>query len=318
MLRNKYIERQKGYEVTFKSVILAGVYDVKNLKLKFNTDEERKLNSPWNIATDFKVDMNFNEIEIESMLKEYEKDFRINMKIDEISKIIYKFTSGYPFLVSKICKTIDETLNKDWSVKGVEKAVKVILYEENTLFDDVIKNLENNKELYDLVWKILLMEENIPYTITDPIIKLGSIFGLFKEKDKQVTIHNVIFSQLIYNHMSAAKIRTGTISHKGNMAKFYDNGKLNMVKVLNKFQEIMHDEYREKDKKFIEREGRLLFLCFLKPIINGNGFYYVEPETRMDSRMDVVITYGNEEYIVELKIWHGDIHEKKSIKQIAG
>ena len=34
MLRNKYLDREKGKAVTFKSVILAGVYDIKNLKLK--------------------------------------------------------------------------------------------------------------------------------------------------------------------------------------------------------------------------------------------------------------------------------------------
>ena len=34
MLRNNYLDREKGKVVTFKSVILAGVYDIKNLKLK--------------------------------------------------------------------------------------------------------------------------------------------------------------------------------------------------------------------------------------------------------------------------------------------
>lgn len=35
MLRNKYLLRQQGKDKTFSSVILAGVYDVKNLKIKF-------------------------------------------------------------------------------------------------------------------------------------------------------------------------------------------------------------------------------------------------------------------------------------------
>lgn len=35
---------------TFHSVILAGVYDIKNLKLKIRPEEEHKYNSPWNIA----------------------------------------------------------------------------------------------------------------------------------------------------------------------------------------------------------------------------------------------------------------------------
>ncbi len=79
----------------------------------------------------------------------------------------------------------------------------------------------------------------------------------------------------------------------------------------------MHDEYREKDDKFIEREGRLLFLCFLKPIINGIGFYYIEPETREDSRIDIVITFYKEKYVIELKIWRGKKREDLALEQLS-
>lgn len=34
-------------------VILSGVYDIKNLKLKIRKDETHQYNSPWNIAADF-------------------------------------------------------------------------------------------------------------------------------------------------------------------------------------------------------------------------------------------------------------------------
>ncbi len=91
-----------------------------------------------------------------------------------------------------------------------------------------------------------------------------------------------------------------------------------MEKALLKFQEIMKAEYRSGDTDFIERQGRLLFLCFMKPIINGKGNYYVEPETRSNSRMDVVISYGGREYIVELKIWHGKQYREKGLEQLEG
>ncbi|MDY4077275.1 MAG: AAA family ATPase [Clostridium sp.] len=71
MLRNKYLQREEGEGYTFKSVILAGVYDIRNLKLKLRPDEERKYNSPWNIAVPFNVDMSLSEKGIENMLKEY-------------------------------------------------------------------------------------------------------------------------------------------------------------------------------------------------------------------------------------------------------
>ncbi|OQY54272.1 MAG: hypothetical protein B6245_21525, partial [Desulfobacteraceae bacterium 4572_88] len=52
MLRNKYLQRSEGEDHTFQSVILAGVHDVKTLKAKIRPDDERRYNSPWNIAAD--------------------------------------------------------------------------------------------------------------------------------------------------------------------------------------------------------------------------------------------------------------------------
>lgn len=51
-------------------MILAGVYDVKTLKLKLHPQEESKYNSPWNIAVDFYMDMSFSAKDIQGMLQE--------------------------------------------------------------------------------------------------------------------------------------------------------------------------------------------------------------------------------------------------------
>jgi len=69
MLRHKYLQRNKGKDYTFQSVILAGVHDVKNLKLKIRSGDEQKYNSPWNIAVDFDLDMSFAPHEIAGMLE---------------------------------------------------------------------------------------------------------------------------------------------------------------------------------------------------------------------------------------------------------
>jgi hypothetical protein len=74
MLRHKYLQRNKGKDYTFQSVILAGVHDVKNLKLKIRSGDEPKYNSPWNIAVDFDLDMCFTPDEIAGMLEDYKKE----------------------------------------------------------------------------------------------------------------------------------------------------------------------------------------------------------------------------------------------------
>ena len=132
MLRNKYLFRQEGRDTTFKSVVLAGVYDIKNLKLKLRPEDERKYNSPWNIASDFNVDMSFSPDEISSMLKEYEQDWHTGMDTGRISRDIYFYTNGYPFLVSRLCKWIDEEGGRIWSADNVMNAVNAILQMNST------------------------------------------------------------------------------------------------------------------------------------------------------------------------------------------
>lgn len=317
MLRNKYLFRQEGRDATFKSVILAGVYDIKNLKLKLRPDEERKYNSPWNIASDFNVDMSFSADEIISMLKDYEEDWHTGMDIDQISRDIYFYTNGYPFLVSRLCKWIDEEGGRVWTTDNVKNAVNAILCMDSTLFDDLIKNVENHSELQEMLRAILLEGRRFAFVGTDEAIDLGGIFGIFVSKNNFVAISNVIFETYLYNHMMSKKHREDARpSVEEN--QFVHNGKLDMPRVLLKFQEIMKTEYREKDERFTEQQGRLLFLCFIKPIINGTGHYYVEPETRNSTRMDVVISYGGEEHIIELKLWRGQKYREDGIRQLEG
>lgn len=62
MLRGYYLNRR--ISPIFQSVILAGVYDIKNLKLKIRPDESHQYNSPWNIAAAFNIPMSFSSDQI--------------------------------------------------------------------------------------------------------------------------------------------------------------------------------------------------------------------------------------------------------------
>ncbi|BDU51481.1 AAA-like domain-containing protein [Haliovirga abyssi] len=320
MFRDKYLRRNMGKDYTFNTVILAGVHDVKNLKLKLRPDENRTLNSPWNIAVDFDIDMSFSPEEISTMLIDYEKNAKTGMDIKNISEKIYMYTNGYPFLVSKLCKVIDEKLDRDFTEKGLEEAIKIILETPNTLFDDIIKNIENNREFYKFIEKVILGNEKVDYVHTDIMASLGKMYGIIRGKNKKVEIDNKIFEILLYNHMIAKREREkGVVLTYEFRTKFIDdNGNLDMELVLSKFQELMKAEYRKIDEKFIEREGRLLFLAFLKPIINGTGFYFVESETRESNRMDIVVTYNMKKYVIELKIWRGGQYEQEGREQLCG
>jgi len=326
MLRDKFLSRKAGRDHTFHSVILAGVYDIKNIKLKMiaeglyvPTETENKLyNSPWNIAADFEVDMSFNPAEIETMLREYETDHNTGMDISEIAEDIFRYTSGYPFLVSRICQRIDEKLNKEWTIEGVQEAVSLILDEDNTLFDDMFKNIRNHEKLREILYEVLFIGKEIPFGVDDEIINLGRMFGFLKNMDGKTKLSNKIFELRIYNYFILQQIKEENSGGLGTVKRsVIQNGQFDMEMCLRKFAEHYSELFSKKDIDFLERHGRLLFLSYLKPLINGDGFYHVESEIS-DYRMDIVVDFGREQFIIELKIWKGEKAEEKAYEQLLG
>ena len=328
MLRDKYLSRGNEDSATFQSVILVGVYDIKNLKLKMIQagthqlqDGEKRVNSPWNIAADFEIDMSFSAPEIATMLNEYEKDHQTGMDAEAVSKEIRAYTHGYPYLVSRICQTMDEKLEKNWTVEGVQKAVRVILYEKNLLFDDLGKNLEGDESFYNLLYDIVINGQSYNYIMTSPAMDWGIMFGILRRQNEQVVIDNIIFETIIYNHIITKRriesVNTGEADITRTLPEeVIEDNKLDMALCIDKFARHYYELYNGRDSKFLESECRFLFLTYLKPIINGKGFYHVESETRNRSRMDVILDFGTEQFIIELKLWYGESAHEKALDQV--
>jgi hypothetical protein len=319
LLRDLYLERNDKGTPAFQSVILAGIHDIKNLKKNIRPDSEHAYNSPWNIAANFDVDMSFSSSEIATMLMEYENDHHAGMDIGAVADRLHYYTGGYPFLVSRLCKMIADC-GLDWAPEGVDGAVKKLIFEKNTLFDDLIKNVENNPAFADILRQILLEGKEYKLNSYLPEIDLGIIYGILgpgRENSNTAVITNIIFETQIYNYLtSKEEIAKSRIYSHEDRSLFIRDGKLDMDKVVERFAARLKTEYRDADSDFIERQCRLLFLCFLSPIINGTGQYVVEPQTRGNRRMDVVVFFGGEKYIVELKIWRGEAYETKGMDQL--
>ena len=329
MLRNKFLNALEDKDYTFHSVILAGVHDIKNLKLKIRPESEKKFNSPWNIAMDFKVDMSFNQNEIKTMLLDYTQETGNPMDIEAISERLHFWTSGYPFLVSKLCKMLDEDFlplrdNKEWSVTDIDKAVYILTGEKNTLFDDMGKNLENNKGLYDFMESVILGYNQYPFERLNSNVDIAYLYGLIvSTEDKKISIHNKIFEEKLTSYFLSKNEMSnpnGKHLYHINVPYLKKNGRLDMDIVLLKFQETIKEKYSNDDllksDEFLEKDLRLLFLMFLKPIINGIGFSFKEVQTGAEKRLDVIVVFKDEKFVVELKLWRGEIAHQNGIKQL--
>ncbi|MCD8336129.1 MAG: AAA-like domain-containing protein [Lachnospiraceae bacterium] len=329
MLRDKYIKRENGRTWTFQSVVLAGVYDIKNLKLKIRSEESHQYNSPWNVAVKFEEDLSFTADEVAGMLSEYEEEHHTGMDIQKISRLIYEYTSGYPVLVSDICKHIDENLagtpafpdpTAAWTPEGVVEAVKLMEHENQPLFEDMIKQLKDFPQLKDIIKRILFEGESIAFNAYNDVLNLAKMFDYIKSVNGRVAVANRIFEVVLYDYFLSEE-ETGNVTKKDaelNKSQFIVRGRLDMEAILRKFAEHYAYVYTDNDQRFVEKYARKIFLMYLRPVINGTGNYYIESQTRDEKKTDIIVDYHGEQFLIETKIWYGQKYNEDGENQLLG
>lgn len=266
----------------FQSVILASVYDIRSIQRRLRPDEHHKPNSPWNIAARFRVDMSFSPEEIAG-------------------------TKDFP----------DRT--HAWTKDGLIEAEKLLVNENNTLFQPLTGKLADDPQLRSVLYELLFTGKPIPYVPQNSYIDAAQMFGFIKNDNGTAAISNRIFESVLYNLFISEEFSTNKMYDAGVMDRnqFVTGGHLNVRRILEKFTETFGYLYGDADETFLEDAGRRYFLLFLKPIINGAGNSYVEPETRNRERMDLVIAYRGEQFIIELKIWRGNAYNERGEQQLS-
>ena len=315
LLRGIYLNRD--VVPTFQSVILAGVYDIKNLKLNMRPEDQHQYNSPWNIAVPFDVDMSLSADGIAGMLAEYKADHGLDFDEKAVAKMIRDYTSGYPFLVSRICQIIDAE-QYSWDKEGVLKAVNAILMERNTLFDNMMKKLDDYPELKQILKDILLSGKDSSYNPDEKYIQIAAMFNYIVNKNGKIAVACRIMETRLYN-LFLKEEENSVIYKQGQIDKnqFIKDGIIDMVHLLERFVVHMNQTYKmDYDTKFIENDARKVFLTYLRPVINGIGSYHIEEQTRDNDRMDVVVDYLGKQYVVELKIWRGNAYNERGEEQL--
>ena len=316
LLRRMYLDRD--VKPTFQSVILAGVYDIKNLKLKIRTEDEHQYNSPWNIAVPFDVDMSLSAKGIAGMLAEYKADHNLTFDEEFVGQMIRDYTAGYPFLVSRICQIIDAE-QYTWDKEGILKATHDLLVERNTLFDDMVKKLDQYPKLKELLRNILFEGKTRTFHTDEKYLQIGLMFNFLANNNGTVAIACRLMETRLYN-LFIGENETSRIFTLGQMDKnqFVHDGFIDMRLLMERFCVHFNEIYRPgHDDQFVEDNGRKIFLTYLRPIINGIGNYYCEAQTRDLTRTDIIIDYLGQQYIVELKIWRGQSYNERGEKQLA-
>jgi hypothetical protein len=244
----------------------------------------------------------------------------------DMAKQIHDYTSGYPFLVSRICQLIDTVVcenmapSEAWSRTGLDEAIKLILAENNTLFQSLTKNLNNYPNLKASIRSILMEGTKLTWNPDQKDIVQMQMAGLIRNDNNTVRVANRIFETRLYNlFLSDEELKRNVFSREGELARniFIQNGRLNMRLIMEQFIQTYTAVCGPLKDRFTEKDGREQFLLYLKPIINGTGNYYIEAQTRDQTRTDVIVDYLGQQYIIELKIWRGPRYNADGERQLS-
>jgi hypothetical protein len=263
--------------------------------------------------------MSFSPDEIETMLSEYESEHHTGMDITAAASLLYNYTGGYPYLVTAVCKLVDEQLSGDWSHESLLHGMKILSEENNTLFDDILKNMRNHSDFAQLLYQLLIEGSTVLYEPQHPLIQLGVMFGILTKRGTATVISNKIFEVVITNYfIYQQKSSVQTIPCDVHTQVIHD-GHFDMALCMQKFASYFQEIFIMKPgRHLLESECRMVFLIYIKSLLNGVGFYHIESQTTDDKRMDLVVNYQKEEFIIELKTWHGEQKHQEAYGQLLG
>lgn len=318
-LREMYQERSRQPALPAPhAVTLAGVHDIKNLKARYrNETQALGSGSPFNIAIDYALP----PFGLENIRQYYQQHTReTGQEFDEkIFARVHHVTSGHPWLVSVLAKTMVEELVPDRrqriTLDHTEAAIQKLIASRNTNFDSLFNNAKK-PNLFPIV-RNLLIGRRYRFNIQDDDIDLGVRYGIFAEKDRQLSIANLIYAQALYQHFER-ELKKTVVEELAEGHEFQDEGgRLDFSRVMKKFQAFMKAKGAAlvKHPSFKEVTAQLLFLSYLDLLVNGKGWTFKEVESG-EGRIDVMCCYGQQKEIVELKLWYGERKYEEGLEQL--
>ncbi|MCK4485421.1 MAG: hypothetical protein KAU38_01495 [Desulfobacterales bacterium] len=199
--------------------------------------------------------------------------------------------------------------------EDVEKAIKVLLKERNSHFDNLLEKARLHKETF-----VEIIFNGVEYNPDDEDQSWLEQYGLINEKDDMATVANPIYRRRFLN---AFFRESGAIVDVSLKSYFRPYGLLNMEAILSDFEEyvirIGASAFYQSQKPY-EKTGQFLLTAWLYQFVEaGKGELRYEVPTGL-GRMDILLIYHGHKYIFETKInrSHGDQVLYKAIDQLCG
>lgn len=303
------------------SVSIVGVKSINQLNY------DRSI-SPFNIQDEFHLP-NFTREEVQNLLGQYTDE--VGQTFDPaVITSIHKQTAGQPVLVNRLAQILTEELDipktKTITMSHFTKAHTQLLYNQNTNIVHLTTNIRKDPRFEKILMRITAYEDGLPFNPHDELIDALATYGVISRgTDNMCDIANPIY---LYAILQAFKPTVNGLEEKyfsenniiGFRAYLTDTGQINMQSLLDNFRDFIARagfQILQVPQTPQESVGRHLLLTYLDGFVQAvDGSMYLEVQTGR-GRIDLCIIHNQQKYIVETKIWRGELHYQAGKKQLA-
>ena len=301
-----------------------GIVGVKNIR-QLNYDASV---SPFNIQDEFVVP-NFTLEQVRELLSQYTDEVGQPFAPDVI-QMLHKQTAGQPFLVNRAAQILTQELDipktEMITMSHFTTAHKRLLLEKNTNIEHLTTNIRKSRQFERLLMQIMTYEEGIRFNPHDDIISELTTYGVIQNgADGRCEIVNPIYLHHIMQAFTPTVNGLERDYFAENTTGEFQNyltpkGHLEIARLLDNFRDFITRvgfkilQVPETPREYV---GRHLLLTYLDSFVKAVGGVMSFEVPTGAGKMDLCITHNQRKYIVETKIWRGDVRYKVGKQQLA-
>ena len=301
-----------------------GIVGVKNItQLNLN----RSI-SPFNIQDEFELP-NFTLEQVRELLGQYTDE--VGQPFGPgVSESIHKQTAGQPVLVNRFAQILTQEMgipkSEPITMEYFSKAYRQLLHERNTNIEHLVTNIRKDRRYEALLMKIASYDVGVVFNPYNDLMSELATYGVIaKGADDRCEIVNPIYHYCI---MQSFKPAVNGLEKdyfpEDNRAGFQDyltpDGHIQMEALLDNFRDFIARvgfkilQVPETPQEYV---GQHLLFAYLEQFVQSvGGTMYLEVQTGR-GRMDILIRHNHRKYIVETKIWGGDVRYQAGKAQLA-
>jgi len=305
-LRELYQRYKKHTDKALYSIALVGIRNITKLIVGGV--------SPFNIADQVKLPP-FTLENIRDLYAQYTEETNQPFTEKAVKKV-YEETAGQPWLVNRLGTILTINIKPETispiTEEDVEKGIDILLYEENSHFDNITEKARQYKETF-----IEVVFDGVEYIPGDEEQSLLLTHGLIKAKGKKVQISNPVYKK----RFTKTFFRDIAGMVDVSFSRYYlPDGSLNMKRVLTDFEKYIAQIgaaafYSTNNP--MEVTGKFQLTAWLYQFVSeGKGKLYYESRTGLGI-MDIMLIYKGKKYIIETKVkrYRGTLDE--ALEQLA-